>query len=128
MSQMSNYLENELLDHSLGTGAFTAPTNVYISLYTTDPTDADSGTEVSGFGYARQLVTFGASAGGSASNSTEETFTASGGSWGTITHIGIHDAISAGNLLYHGALSASRTVDDAESLIFSIGAVTISLA
>ena len=53
MAALSDYLENELLDHALGTGSFTAPTNVYLSLYTTDPTDADTGNELSGNGYSR---------------------------------------------------------------------------
>jgi hypothetical protein len=128
MSALSNYLENELLDHALGTGAFTAPTNVYVALFTTDPTDAGSGTEVSGAGYTRQLVTFGSASGGTASNSSEETFTASGGNFGTVTHIGIYDASSGGNLLFHGALTASRTINDGESLVFSVGAIDITLA
>lgn len=128
MTALSNYLENELLDHALGTGAFTAPTNVYLALFTTDPTDAGSGTEVAGSGYSRQLVTFGAASGGSASNSTEETFTASGGNWGTITHAAIYDASTSGNLLFHGSLSVSRTINDGESLTFSAGSVVITLA
>lgn len=128
MSAFSNYLENELLDHTLATGAYTAPGTVYLSLYTSDPTDADSGTEVSGNGYARQAITFGAASSGTASNSSEETFTASGGSFGTVTHFGIHDASSSGNLLYHGALTSSRTVGDGESLVFAIGSIDITLA
>lgn len=128
MASLSNYLENELLDHSLGTGAYTAPTNVYLALFTTDPTDADTGTEVSGSGYARQLVTFGAASGGAASNTTEETFTASGGNFGTVTHTALYDAVTGGNMLWHGAMSASRTVNDGESLTFAIGAIDASLA
>ena len=128
MAALSDYLENELLDHALGTGSFTAPTNVYLSLYTTDPTDADTGNELSGNGYSRQLITFGAASGGSATNTTQETFTASGGNFGTITHVALHDASSNGNLLFHAELSSSRTVNDGESIVFAIGDVTVSLA
>ena len=128
MTALSNYLENELLDHALGTGAFTAPSNVYLALFTSDPTDAGSGTEVSGSGYSRQLITFGASSGGTASNSSEETFTASGGDFGTVTHIGLFDASTSGNLLFHGALDTSRSVVDGGTLTFAVGDIDITLA
>jgi hypothetical protein len=128
MSQMSNYLENELLDHTLGTGSWTMPTTIYLALFTSNPTDAGSGTEVSGSGYARQAVTFGAAASGSATNSSQETFTASGGNFGTVTHIGIYDASTAGNLLVYGALTSSRTINDGESLIFEVGSITVTFA
>lgn len=128
MSQMSNYLENKLVDHSLGTTTYTKPTSVYVALYTTDPGDTDAGTEVSGSGYARQVATWGAAVNGAASNATQLVFTASGGSFGTITHIGIRDASSAGNLLYYGTLTVPRTITDGESLVFDIGNITVTLA
>ena len=128
MSQMSNYLENELLDHTLGTGSFTMPATIYLALFTSNPTDAGSGTEVSGSGYARQAITFGAASSGTATNSSQETFTASGGNFGTVTHIGIYDASSAGNLLVYGALTSSRTINDGESLIFEVGSISVTFA
>lgn len=128
MSGLSDYLENKLVDHTLGTTSYTVPSNVYVALFLTDPGDSGSGTEVSGNGYSRQLVTFGASSGGSASNSTQETFTASGGSFGTVTHFGIYDASTSGNLLYHGSLASSKLVGDGESLVFAIGALTVTLS
>jgi len=96
MSALSDYLENKLLDHALGTAAYTMPT-VYVALYTSDPTDADTGTEVSGGGYARQTVTFNAASGGSASNAGDITFPQATADWGTITHIGLRDAATGGN-------------------------------
>lgn len=128
MAEISNYLENELLDHALGTGAWTTPAAVYLALFTSDPTDAGSGTEVSGSGYARQAIAFGAASGGTAANTAAESFTASGGSFGTVTHIGIYDASTAGNLLFHSALNASRVVNDGDTLTFAIGDVTVTLA
>lgn len=128
MSAFSNYLENELLDHTLGVGSFTMPATIYLAIFTTDPTDAASGTEVSGSGYARQAVTFAAASGGTTSNSSAETFTASGGNFGTVTHFGLFDALTTGNLLYHGALTTPRTINDGESLVFAIGDLDITLA
>jgi hypothetical protein len=128
MSQMSNYLENKLVDHSLGTTTYTKPTNVYLALYTTNPTDADSGTEVSGSGYARQVLAFTAGSNGVSSNSASVTFTASGGSFGTVAYVGIRDALTTGNLLYYGAMTTSRTISDGESLVFDIGSIVVTLA
>ena len=89
MSAMSDYLENEILDHILATGAYTAPTNVYVGLSTASFADDNSGTELTGNGYARVAVTFGAAASGTASNSAAVEFSAATGSWGTVTHFGI---------------------------------------
>ena len=122
----SNYLENKVIDHFLGTSSTTAPSNVFMALFTSNPTDANSGTEVSGNGYSRQSITFNAASSGSATNSSAETFTASGGNFGTITHFGIFDASSSGNLLYHGALTDDKVIEDGDSLVVASGAITIT--
>lgn len=126
MAAASDYLESELLDHVLAIGAYTAPTNVYLALFTTDPTDADTGTEVSGGGYARQVLAFGGT-GGSRSNTGAVAFTATGADFGNITHVGIYDALSGGNLLFHGALTTPRNVLDGSTITFGIGDVTVGL-
>jgi hypothetical protein len=112
------------------TGSATRPTAWYVALYTAAPDDTGGGTEVSGSGYSRQSVTFGAasSPGGTTSNTGAVTFTASGGSWGTVSHIGIFDNVSGGNLLWHGSMTASKTVADGDTLEFSIGNIDLTLA
>ena len=125
MSAMSDYLENKFLDHFLGTSSTASPSNVYVALHTADPTDAGTGTEVSGNGYARQAITFGAASSGTASNSAVEFPAASGGDFGTITHIGIWDATTSGNLLFHSALTTSKTIADGD--IFKIAASGIDI-
>jgi len=122
----SNYLENKVVDHFLGTSSTSAPSNVYLGLFTSDPTDAGSGNEVSGNGYTRNAITFNAASGGAATNSSAETFTASGGNWGTITHFGIFDASSSGNLLYHGALADDKVIENGDSLVVATTAITIT--
>ena len=122
----SNYLENKVIDHFLGTSSTSAPSNVYMGLFTSNPTDANSGTEVSGNGYSRQVITFNAASSGSATNSSAETFTASGGNWGPITHFGIFDASTSGNLLYHGALTDDKVIEDGDSLVVATTAITIT--
>ena len=124
MAALSNYAELELLDHLLGTGAYTMPSQVYMALYTAAPNDAGGGTEVSGSGYSRQAIDFAAASGGQAANSAAVTFTATG-NWGTVTHFGLFDAATSGNLLVHGALTASREILNGDEQVFAIGDVTV---
>ena len=128
MSEMSNYLENALINATLRNTAYTSPATVYLALYTTDPTDADSGTEVSGSAYARQSITFGAPSNGVSTNSAAIEFPQATGSWGTITHIGIRDASTAGNLLYHSPLDASKTIATGDVFRVAIGSLSVTLA
>lgn len=130
MSALSDYAEKLALDWMMTTGAATRPTGWYVALYTAAPSDSGGGTEVSGNGYSRQSVTFAAasSPGGTTDNTGAVSFTAAGGNWGTITHLGIFTASTGGNLLWHGALSASRVVNDGDTLSFAIGAITLTLA
>jgi hypothetical protein len=128
MAEMSNYLENALINVTLRATSYTAPTTVYVALYTTDPTDADTGTECSGTSYARQSVTFGAPSNGVSTNSAAVEFPQAGGSWGTITHIGIRDASTAGNLLYHTALDASKTIATGDVFRIATSSLSVTLA
>lgn len=107
----SNYLENAMINAVLRNTTYTSPATVYLALYTTDPTEADTGTEVSGGSYARQSVAFSAPSDGATSNSGDITFPTATANWGTITHVGLRDASSGGNLLYYAALAASKTVN-----------------
>lgn len=128
MSQMSNYLENALVNGTIRGTTYTAPTTVYVALYTTDPTDADSGSEVSGGSYARQAVTFGAPSNGVSTNSGAVTFPTATASWGTITHVGVRDASSAGNLLYYAPLTVSKTIASGDIFTISTGNLSVTLA
>jgi len=126
MSAMTDYLENEILDHILGTGSWTMPTNTWLSLHTTTPSDSAAGTEVSTGGYARQNIDFTAASSGSAPNSNALTFTATGAGWGSVTHWGIWDAVTTGNRLIWGAFTTARTINDGESLTVAIGAIVVT--
>jgi len=128
MAEFSNYLENALINATLRNTAYTSPTTVYLALYTTDPTDADTGTEVSGTSYARQSITFGAPSNGVSTNSAAIEFPQAGGSWGTVTHIGIRDALTVGNLLYHTPLDASKTIATGDVFRVAVGSLSVTLA
>lgn len=130
MSALSNYAEKLVLDWLVTTGSATRPTGWYVALYTAAPSDAGGGTEVSGFNYSRKAITFAAatSPDGTTSNTNTLLFTATGGAWGTVTHLGIFDAVTSGNLLWHGALTAGKTISDGDSLEFLDGDIGLALA
>jgi hypothetical protein len=133
MTALSSYAERKVLDHLFKNTAYTSPT-AYMGLFTTDPTDSASGTEVSGNGYARiEISSKMASASTGSDNSTivsnaDITFpTASGGDFGVITHIGIFDALTSGNLLASGSLTSSKTISDGDTFRINSGSLTITI-
>jgi hypothetical protein len=128
MAEMSNYLEDALINATLRNTTFTSPSVVYIALYTSDPTDANTGTQVSGGSYARQAVTFGAPSNGVTTNSAAIEFPQATASWGTVGWIGILDALTSGNLLYHTPLDTAKTIDSGDIFKISSGNLSVTLA
>ena len=122
----SNYLETKVLDHVFGATAYTAPATLYVGLYTATPNDAGGGTEVSGTGYARQSAAFTTS-GDTTSNPAAIEFPTAGSNWGTVTHVGVFDASTSGNLLAYGALSTSKLVESGDVFRIPAGDLDISL-
>ena len=154
MAHMSDFLENKVIDwllraQAIGiTGATaaagTGPANVYIGLFTANPSDTGGGTEVAGGSYARQTVVSAltawagtqsaastvASSGtiGTTSNNNAITFAAPTAAWGTVTGIGIYDATSAGNLLFWAPLTTSKTINNGDAApSFAAASLTIQI-
>jgi hypothetical protein len=128
MAEISNYLENAIINATLRNTTYTSVATVYVSLWTSDPTDAGSGTEVSGGSYARTAVTFGAPSNGVTTNSADVTFPTATGTWGTVGWIGINDASTGGNLLYHTALDASKSITSGDIFKITTGNLSVTLA
>lgn len=122
----SNYLETKVLEHTFSNTAYTSPSTVYVGLFTSSPSEDGSGTEVSGGSYARQSGAFTTS-GNTATTSAAIEFPTATGSWGTITHIGIYDASSAGNLLAYAALTASKAIASGDVFRIPAGDIDITL-
>ena len=125
---MSNFLENALINATLRNTTYTSVATVYVSLWTSDPTDAGSGTEVSGGSYARTAVTFGAPSNGVTTNNADVTFPTATASWGTVGWIGINDAATSGNLLYHTALDTAKAIDSGDIFKIASGNLSVTLA
>lgn len=122
----SNYLENKVLLHVFGATAYTAPATLYVALFTSDPGETGSGTEVSGGSYARQTIAFTVT-GNQASNTAAVEFPTATASWGTITYAAVYDAVSGGNLLAYGALTTSKTIASGDVLRIPAGDFDINL-
>jgi len=124
----SNYLETEILDHVFSGNAYTAPSTLYLSLHTANPDEDGSGTEVStsGTAYARATITFTTS-GNTASNSAAVEFSTATANFGTVTHVGVYDASTGGNLLCYAALTSSKTIETGDVFRVPSGDLDITL-
>lgn len=129
MSQMSNYLEQKLLDAVLRNVPYVSPAAVYVGLFSSDPTDAGGGIEVAGGGYARQQVTFSAPSnpGGVTNNTADIEYPVATTDWGNVTHIGIYDAAADGNLLFYGPLSVVKSIQSSDQFLIKSGNLTVTL-
>ena len=128
MAEMSNFLQNALVNATLRNTTYTSPATVYVALFTTDPTDAATGTEVTGGSYARTSVAFAAPSNGAAASSADCTFPTCTSTWGTVSHIGIFDASTSGNLLYHTPLDTSKTIETGDIFKIASASLTVTLA
>lgn len=123
---MSEYLENKLLDQVCRNQSYTPPSTVYLALYSTPPTDTTSGTELSGSGYSRQSISFGAASAGNVASTGNVTFGPASGNWSTVTSIALVDASTSGNILFYKNI-ASQSVKSGNSLIVESGTLIINL-
>ena len=133
MSNITNYLEDAITQYFLRNDAdtFSPVATLYQGLYTAAPGEAGGGTEVADAnGYARKAIAFTDPSGAGATESTAQIdHTASGGAWGTVTHMAVSDSGTwgAGNMYLYGALTASRAIGDGETLRFAAGDVDFVL-
>lgn len=134
MAGKSNYLERQILNLILRTQVAWKPPAIWIGLLTAAPSDAGGGTEVTGGGYQRVQVTqldanwtaTGSSPSVSA-NVNAITFPSPSANWGVVTHYGIYDASSAGNLLYWNTLTQSKTINNGDAApSFGAGALIVN--
>ena len=128
MAEMSDYLENKILDYVLRDTADWAPSTVYLALHTDDPTDVTSTGLANEVDVTRQAIEFDAAHAttGVTQNTNIETFTSMPAV--TVTHIGIWDHVSVGNLLFHTAVTAPKEVASGDTISVAAGAITITLA
>ncbi len=122
----TNFLETEILDHVFAGAAYTAPSTLYLALFTAAPGETGGGTEVSGGAYARQSVAFTTS-GNTTSNTAAVEFPTATASFGTVTHVGVFDASTSGNLMAYATLSSSKAIDTGDVFRVPTGDLDITL-
>ena len=145
MSAMTDFLENELVDHLFRNRSYGPPAAIYVALFTAAPGETGGGTEVTGGNYARVQVGPSDSAwestqgtttavnssgtGGATQNGAVITFGVPSASWGAVSHFALMDASSGGNMLLYGALAATKNVNNGDPApTFPAGALDIVLA
>jgi hypothetical protein len=122
----SNTYETNVLTWTFTSSSVTRPTSWYLALFTSDPGEASGGTELSGNAYVRQSVTFSVS-GDTATNTAAIEFPVATGSWGTITHVAVYDASTAGDQIAYAALTTSKTIATGDVLRVPAGDLDITL-
>lgn len=142
MSQATDYMEEKFLNAlaSLGsfdfaTGTITSGSGGFIGLFTSAPSDSSSGTEVStsGTAYARVQIgssgqgSFSAASGGEITNDAEFRWADAQADWGTITHVGLFDASTSGNLLVYGQLQSAVAIETGDIFKVPTGGFTIQM-
>jgi hypothetical protein len=125
---LSNTFETNVLTWLLTGDAVTRPSAWYVALFTSNPDEDASGTEVStsGTAYARQSVSFSVS-GNTASNTAAIEFPTATASYGTVTHVGVFDASTAGNLIAYAALTTSKAIDTGDVLRINSAELDVTL-
>ena len=130
MSEMSNYLENALLDHVLNNTSLTSPTTVWLALFTADPGETGSLTNevtTTGTAYARQVASFGAASSGTSTSDADIECPQATASYGTVSHVGIMDnaTAGAGNMLFYTSLTTSKAIDSGD--IFKVTSTNLTV-
>ncbi|MDX1449213.1 MAG: hypothetical protein R3246_09140 [Acidimicrobiia bacterium] len=127
MSAISNYLEDALLKLVFKSTAFSSPGTTHLALYSSNPADDDSGTEISGGSYARQSIPWGAYTNGTGSLTTNDDINFTNMPAVTVSHVAIFDAATGGNMLWYGALTSSKSVNSGDTFAITSGNLTVTL-
>ena len=128
MTDMATNLKNKLLNLTLNGTAYAGVNDPYVSLWTTDPTDDETGTEVSGGGYTRIQASFATATTGQTDNDADINFPTATGSWGTVAYMALHESSTGtGNMIYHTALDVAKTIDSGDIFKISSGDLTVEL-
>lgn len=120
MAGKSDYLEALILNRCFKAAAIsTMGAGPWLSLHTAALVDAGTGAEVSGGSYARKSTaatdwTVSGTSPTQVTNANSLAFPAPTANWGTVTDVGVWDAVTGGNLLYMATLTTSRTINNGD--------------
>jgi len=123
---LSNTYETEVLEWLFTGTSVTRPTNWYLGLFLSNPTDAGTGTEVSGGSYVREVATFSVT-GDTATTTAAVEWPVATADWGTITHVAVHDALTGGDIIAYAALTAPKTINTDDVFRIPAGDLDITM-
>ncbi len=123
----SNYLANKLISATVRNTSYPAPRNVYLALFTTDPTKDNAGDEVDQASYNRQEVTFTSPTNGVSTNANQVDWNTATSNWGNVGWVAIMDASSAGNKLYYTALDNAKEILSGDQFKIDAGKLSLTL-
>lgn len=130
MAGFSTHLAQALINHVFRAQSYTAPTGVYLALFVADPTDNNvTANEVTGAWYGRKQVTSWTAPTGTGvatSNSNQIAFNAVTSSAVTVTHWGLYDSATTGNLLASGAFTNAKVLNVDDVLAVNAGDLTLT--
>jgi len=118
---ISNYLEDALIKHTLGLGVYSSPASTWVALLQTMSNDGTVYTELSGSNYVRRQILpthFDAPTDGTTANNVDITWPAALADWGSVRYVAIFDSAVAGNMLWWGELEVVKYIS--RSAIFTI--------
>lgn len=134
MAALSDYLENTMANAILRGQTYTSPSTLYLALFTSDPTDAGTGTEVSDSAYLRQdmakgeavSTAFTAPSNGVTTNAKLIQYPPIADGNVAITHWALFDAAVGGNMLIHSSLTTAKNMEVGDVVSFDVGALSIT--
>jgi len=121
MADLSTNGANRFLTWMMTQSTVARPTTIRAALFTS------ATSEVSGGGYSRKTISFSDGSNRGTSNTNTVNFTATA-NWGTISHIGLYDAQTNGNLLWQGPVAGGgKLIENGDTLVIQTGAITITV-
>jgi uncharacterized protein YaiE (UPF0345 family) len=124
----TDYLENKILDHVFGKSAYTPATQFVVALYTDFPSEAGTGTEITGGSYARVITTssdWSTASNGSIHNVNTIIFPTATASWGRVHAIAIFN--ESNQMLWRGKLAVSKTIENGNVFTVNANDLVISI-
>lgn len=117
---------NRLVDASLGTASYSAPTTpIKARLMTANGSATSAGTEVTGGSYASQSMAFGSASAGAAANSGTVSYT--GMPAVTVVGVELWDSAGTPRRQWWGALTANKTTNSGDTFSFAASSVTATI-
>ena len=126
MAALSNVHAASILNTSLRSGTY------YLALFLTDPTASGTGTEASGGGYSRKVISFDAPSLVAGKQQVKNTDAVDYGvitaDIGTVSYWGIFDSQTGGNLLWFGSFARGKNVLNGDAITVNAGAIVCNIS